>query len=127
MRIAPLLGIATVGLWPSLALAIDTSDFTLETTEDLYRVCSIAPNDPLHQQAIDFCEGFLLGIVSYHDAITDREHLKRFICYPPTATRDQGIQAFIDWGAAHQQDQKLMNEPPVKGAVRGLAAKWPCK
>jgi hypothetical protein len=127
MRIAALLGIAVLGLSPRIALAIDISNFTLKTTEDLYRVCSTAAEDPLRQQAIDFCEGFLLGVVSYHDGVTDREHLKRLICYPPTATRDQGIQAFIDWAAAHQKDQKFMNDPPVYGAVRGLAAKWPCK
>ena len=69
----------------------------------------------------------LLGVVSYHDAIVDREHLKPFLCYPPTATRNQGIQAFIDWAGSHQQDHKFMDDPPVVGAVRGLAAKWPCK
>lgn len=127
MRIVPWLGVAALGLWPGLAWALDTTDFTLRTTEDLFKVCSVAPDDPLHQQAVDFCEGFLLGVVSYHDAVTDREHLKRLICYPQTATRDQGIQAFVDWGAAHQQDQKFMGDPPVYGAVRGLAAKWPCK
>jgi Rap1a immunity proteins len=127
MRIAPLLGIAVLGLWPRLALAIDTSTFTLKTTEDLYRVCSIAPDDPLRREALDFCEGFLLGVVSYHDAVSDGKHLKRLICYPPTATRDQGIQAFVVWAAAHQQDQKFMNDPPAYGAVRGLAAMWPCK
>jgi len=127
MRIAAVLGIAVFGFLPRVALAIDISNFTLKTTEDLYRVCSTAPDDPLHRESLDFCEGFLLGVVSYHDAISDRKHLQRLICYPPTATRDQGIQAFIDWAAAHQQDQKFMNDPPVYGAVRGLAAKWPCK
>jgi len=50
----------------------------------------------------------LIGAVSYHDAITDRENLKRLICYPPTATRDQGVQAFIDWAAARQRDQTFL-------------------
>jgi Ssp1 endopeptidase immunity protein Rap1a len=127
MRIVALLSIAAIGLWPDLVQAMDTSYFTLKTTEDLYKVCSVAPDDPLRREALDFCEGFLLGVVSYHDAVTDRENLKRLICYPQTATRDQGIQAFVDWAAAHQQNQKFMNDPPVLGAVRGLAAKWPCK
>jgi len=126
MRLTPLLGMAVVALWPGLARATDTADFNLKTTQDLYRVCSVAPNDPLRREAIEFCEGFLLGVVTYHDAVTDRENLRRLICYPSTATRDQGIQAFIDWAAAHQQNQKFMNDPPVFGAVRGLASKWPC-
>jgi Rap1a immunity proteins len=134
MRLAPFLAIAALSLWPALTRAAETpehmlnsSDFTLKTAEDLYRVCSVAPDDPLHPQAINFCQGFLLGVVSYHDAVTDKQHLKRLICYPQTATRDQGIQAFIAWGAAHQKDHKFMNEPAVYGAVRGLASKWPCK
>jgi hypothetical protein len=68
-----------------------------------------------------------VGAVSYHDGISDLKNLKRFFCYKPTDTRDQGIKAFVDWAAAHQQDQKYMNAPPVYGVVRAFAAKWPCK
>jgi hypothetical protein len=126
MRISFFLAIAGVGLLPTVALATDSANFTLKTTEDLYTVCSTANGDPLRAQAINFCEGYLLGVVSYHDAIADRKHLHRFVCYPPTATRDEGVQAFIDWAASHQQDQELMNAPAVVGAIRGLASKWPC-
>jgi hypothetical protein len=103
------------------------ANFSLKTTEDLYRLCSTPADDPLRREAINFCEGFLLGVVSYHDAVTDRHHLRPLICYPPTVTRDDGVQAFIGWAASHQGDNKFMNDPPVLGAVRGLAHKWPCK
>ena len=126
MRISFLLAFAGVGLLPAVALATDSSNFILKTTKDLYTVCSTANSDPLRAQAINFCEGYLLGVVSYDDAIADSKHLHRLVCYPPTATRNEGIQAFIDWAASHQQDQELMNAPPVLGAIRGLAAKWPC-
>ncbi|HWI27566.1 MAG TPA: Rap1a/Tai family immunity protein [Stellaceae bacterium] len=116
-----------LSLWPVLAWAATPERLTLKTTEDLYRVCSSRPDDPLHVQEINLCQGFLLGVVSYHDAISDRRHLPRLICYPPTATRDEGIEAFVDWAANHQQDQKFMADPAVVGAVRGLAAKWPCE
>ena len=119
--------IAALGLAPALAHATDPATFTLKTTEDLYVVCSTPNSDPTRVQAINFCAGFLLGVVSYHDAVSDRRNLKRLICYPTGATRDQGIQAFVDWASSHQQDQKFMSDPPVMGAVRGLAAKWPCK
>ena len=134
MRRGLLLGIAALGLSPALARAAETTqhmlnstDIALYTTEDLYRVCTVRSDDPLEVQAINLCQGFLLGVVSYHDAVADRQHLKRLICYPQTATRDQGIEAFIAWGASHQRDQKYMTEPAVYGAVRGLASKWPCK
>jgi hypothetical protein len=122
-----MLGITALALWPAFAQAVEPNNFTLKTTADLYQVCSTAPDDPLRREAAEFCQGFLLGVVSYHDAISDKEHLKPFICYPQTATRDQGVQAFVDWAAAQKQNQKFMNDPPVVGAVRGLAAKWPCK
>lgn len=127
MRMPLLLAIAAIGLSPTIARATDTTNFTLKTTEDLYLVCSTPNNDPLREDAINFCAGYLLGVVNYHDAVVDRKNLKRFICYPQGVTRDDGIQAFIDWAGRHQQDRKFMNDPPVIGAVRGLAAKWPCK
>ncbi len=119
--------VASLGLWPSFVNAVETTHFMLKTTEDLYQVCSVRPDEPLHQEAINFCQGYLLGAVNYHDAVTDREHLKRLICYPQTVTRDDGIRAFVDWAASRRQDRKFMDEPPIFGAVRGLAAKWPCK
>jgi len=127
MRLAKIFGMAAIALLPGLAQASTTEDFVLKSTEDLYKVCTTPANDPLRAAAINFCEGFLLGVVGYHDAVTTRENLRRLICYPQGVTRDDGIQAFIDWAAAHQTDQKFMNDPPVVGAVRGLAAKWPCK
>ena len=121
-----LFAVAALSLCATVARAMDTADFTLKTTEDLYLVCSVAANDPLRPEAINFCEGFLLGVVTYHNAISDGKHLKRFICYPPSATRDQGIQAFVEWAARHQQDRKFMDDSALMGALRGLAAKWPC-
>jgi hypothetical protein len=118
---------AVIALWPGFARATDTADFTMNSTEDLFRICSSPADDPMHREAIHFCEGFLLGVVSYHDAVTVRQNLKRLICYPPGVTRDQGVQAFVAWATTHQQDQKFMSDPAVVGAVRGLAAKWPCK
>ena len=127
MRAAALLGVAMLGLWPSLAFAMDSTDLTLKTTEDLYQVCSVSADNPQYSDALSFCEGFLLATASYDYAISDREHLKRFICAPAGVTRDEGIQAFVVWAKANLQNQKYMDEPPVYGAVRGLTAKWPCK
>jgi len=46
MRKALLLGVAVLGLWPTLARAIDMASFVLKTTEDLYIVCSVPADDP---------------------------------------------------------------------------------
>ena len=128
MKVPVLLAIGAMALWPSLGRAADAGNFTLKTTEDLYAICSAASTStgPMHTAEANFCEGYVLGIVSYHDAIADRRHMKRLFCYPQTVTRDQAVQAFVDWAASHQQDRKFMNDPPVKGVVRSLAHQWPC-
>jgi hypothetical protein len=122
-----LLAVIALSLWPAVARAVDASNFVLNTTEDLYLVCSTADSDPLRPAAINFCEGFLLGVVTYQDAIADANPRKRLICYPQGITRDQGIQAFLGWAASHQQDRKFMTDSALMGALRGLASKWPCK
>lgn len=128
MRTTLVIGIASLALWGGLAKAqsLSAAELSLSTTEDLYRVCSADAGDPRQREALALCEGFLAGVVSYHDAVVDMKNLKRLICYPTSVTRDDGIRAFVDWAALHQQDQKYMNAPAVAGAVRGLAAKWPC-
>lgn len=126
MRFKALIALAGVCVWPIGATALDTPPLSLKTTEDLYHVCTPAPDDPQRREALDLCEGFLIGAVSYHDAVSDREHLKRLICYPTTVTRDEGVAAFVAWAQSHQQDGKFMSDPPVYGVVRGLASKWPC-
>ena len=111
MRVAPLLCAMALGLWPGLVQAVEVANFTLKTTEDLYRVCSVGSDDPLRREALDFCEGFLLGVVGYHDAVTDREHLKPLICYPQTVTRDDGDIMFdISQGGRllHTKDGELL-------------------
>ena len=106
--------------------AVEDIAFVLRNTGDLVDVCSIAEGDPRHLNAIHACMGYLEGVVDYHDAITEHEALKPLICYPPTATRQIGLQVFIDWGQANRDDEKLMGEPSVIGMVKALADKWPC-
>jgi Ssp1 endopeptidase immunity protein Rap1a len=119
-------GCVLAGVTATATRAADTAALSLKTTEDLYRVCTVPPSDPAYTETADLCEGFLIGAISYHDAIADRRRLKRLVCYPASATRTEGVQAFIAWAAGHQRDQKFMADPAVVGLVRGLAAKWPC-
>jgi hypothetical protein len=128
MRIRYLLGLAAFALWPGFVQAqgLTDSSFSMQTTQDLYRICSAANTDPMYLQAHAYCAGFLVAVVGYDYAISNRKNLKEFVCEPKTATDDQGIQIFVAWAAAHQQDQKLMSESPVYGAVRALHKQWPC-
>jgi hypothetical protein len=109
------------------ALAVEDEDIHFDTTEDLFQVCSVPPDAAEHVVASFACRGFIEGAVQYHDAVSDRRNLKRLICYPKTATVEDGRAAFVAWARPRVGDAALMEELPVVGLVRALAAKYPCQ
>ncbi len=109
------------------AIAVQDEDLDLDTTEDLYQVCSVQPGAAEYVAASFACRGFIEGAVQYHDAVSDRKHLKRLICYPKTATVADGRAAFVAWAERNLGSARLMDELPVIGLVRALADKYPCK
>jgi hypothetical protein len=119
-------GIAAV-LCSGAALAVQDEDLSFDTTEDLYQVCSVQPGAAEYVAASFACRAFIEAAVQYHDAVVDRRQLKRLICYPATATIADGRAAFVTWAQRNAGNETLMNELPVVGLVRALAAKYPCK
>lgn len=117
---------AILALWPGLTSAIERRDFWIADTVDLLELCTTPTDDPLRSQAINYCMAYLDGAVDYHDAISDHKEMERLICYPNTASLEEGVLVFIAWAQANQGDKKLMDEPTVIGVVRALEAKWPC-
>ena len=116
-----------LALWPSLALAVEVSNFTLKTTRDLLDLCTTPESDPVRKEAIHYCVGFLVGAVGYHNALAEIKDMKRITCYPEGTTREDGVRVFIAWAQARQADSSLMNESPIVGLMRSLSAQWPCK
>jgi Rap1a immunity proteins len=108
------------------AIAVQDEDVDLDTTEDLYQVCSVQPGAAEYVATSFACRGFIEGAVQYHDAVSDRKHLKRLICYPKTATVADGRAAFVAWAQRNLGNRKVMEEVPVIGLVRALADKYPC-
>lgn len=119
------LGMAVVCAQP--ALGVEDQDFNFKTTEDLYRVCSVDPEAVESVPASFACRGFIGGAIQYHDALTDRKHLKRLICYPKTATFADARAAFVAWAGRNAGNQSRMNEVAVVGLVRALAETYPCQ
>lgn len=109
------------------AFAVQDEDLDFDTTEDLYQTCSVEEGAAEYIPAIFACRGFIEATVQYHDEVTDRKNLKRLICYPKTATIADARAIFIAWAEKNAGNQKLMNETPVVGLVRALAARYPCK
>jgi len=109
------------------AIAVENEDVNFKTTEDLYQVCSVDAGAPEYIATSFACRGFIAATVQYHDEVSDRKKMKRLICYPKGATVADGRAAFVAWAEKHTGDKKLMDEVPVVGMVRALAAKYPCK
>jgi hypothetical protein len=101
------------------AAAVEDKNISFDTTEDLYRVCSVEPADPSYAAAQVACTAFIKATVEYHDLVSNQKHLKRLICYP------QG--AFLAWAQKNAGDAKRMAEMPVVGLVHALSKAYPCK
>jgi hypothetical protein len=109
------------------AFAVADEDLSFNTTEDLFQVCSVKEGAAEYIPASLACRAFIEATVQYHDEVSDRKHLKRLICYPSTATVEEGRQIFVGWATKNARNKKLMGEVPVVGLVRSLAARYPCK
>ena len=109
------------------AAAIEDKNISFDTTEDLYRVCSVDAADAAFTASQVACTAFIEATVQYHDAVSNRKQLKRLICYPQGATIADGRTAFLAWAQKNAGDAKRMAEMPVVGLVRALAKAYPCK
>lgn len=124
---AMLAALLATAVFASPAGAAQDADFHYDSTESLYRICSLAPDADGHLIASFACRAFLEATVQYHDGVTARNGLKRLVCYPQGATIEDARAVFVAWAQANAGDKELMGEQPVKGVVRALAAKYPCK
>jgi hypothetical protein len=94
---------------------------------ELYNTCAVAPDSAEYAVATYACLAFIGGAIQYHDAVSDRKHLKRLICYPKGATVTDGRAAFVAWGEKNLANKERMDEIAVVGLVRALAEKYPCR
>jgi hypothetical protein len=126
--LATTLGTAAVALALGQPVAaVDESNFRFDKTSDLAAVCSVTADAAEYALANQSCRAFIEAAVQYHDEISNRKKMKRLVCYPASATIEDGKAVFVAWAAAHASNQKLMNEVPVIGLMRSLNAKFPCK
>jgi len=102
-------------------------NFSLQTTRDLYELCSAPTDHQDYAPAIYSCRSFLEATVQYHDAVSDGKTLKRLICYPSGATLEDARDVFVAWVKANARNKAFMGEMPVMGVVRALEDKYPCK
>lgn len=114
-----------VFLMPGVSAAVDKDDFKVDTTKDLILLCQAPENDPLHEEAVHFCIGFLVGAYHYHAVSTSGEEGKPLVCLPdPAPPRGQVITQFVDWANDHPE---YMAEEPVDTWFRFLIETYPCE
>jgi hypothetical protein len=110
---------------PALAGAVTEKNFEVKTTQDLLDLCTASAKDPLYNQAVNFCHGFLVGAYQYYAAAAAGPDGVKLVCFPePPPTRNEAIGKFIEWAKAHPQ---YMQERPVETEFRFLVETWPCK
>ena len=120
-------GVLFATLLSQSAIAVQGADTDVYDVRELYTTCSVAPDSAKYTAASSGCLGFIGGAVQYHDAVSDRKHLKRLICYPKGATVTDGRAVFVAWGQKNLANEERMNEIAVVGLVRALAEKYPCR
>jgi len=113
-------------LVPGLAgAAVTDEDFVLSTTQNLVNLCSVSPSDPRAKEAIQMCEGFMLGAYHYYLATNSGKNDMRLVCMPnPTPSRNDVAAMFVEWINANPQ---YLKEAPVDSEFRFMSAKWPCQ
>jgi Rap1a immunity proteins len=115
-------------LVPGLAIAAVTDeDFVLGTTQNLVNLCSVSASDPRAKEAIQMCEGYMLGAYHFYLATNagQAKESMRLVCMPnPTPSRDEAVAMFVEWAKANPQ---YMKDASVETEFRFLSAKWPCK
>jgi hypothetical protein len=113
-------------LWtPGGAWAVTEEDFKADTTRNLFNLCAVAASDKMSQQAVHFCQGYLVGAYDAHIAENAGPDGIRLVCLPdPPPSRNEAAAAFVAWARAHPQ---YMNEAPVETEFRFLVDTWPCR
>lgn len=122
-----IVGVLFTTLMSQSAPAVQGADTDVYDVRELYTTCSVAPDSAEYAAASSGCLGFIGGAVQYHDAVSDRKHLKRLICYPKGATVTDGRAVFVAWGQKNLSNEERMKEIAVVGLVRALAEKYPCR
>ncbi|MEJ0015060.1 MAG: Rap1a/Tai family immunity protein [Acetobacteraceae bacterium] len=105
--------------------AVTESTFQLNTTSDLVDLCSAAPADPMGTAALNFCQGFALGVYRVLEEENAAKRIGKMFCIPETATqtRNEAIADFVQWA---KTSPAVLAQRPANGIVAYLQTKFPC-
>jgi hypothetical protein len=113
-----------LGILPIKASAAVTEDnFQVRTAGDLLELCKATPEDPKYTAAVNFCNGFAVGVyrVLEHE---NRAATRPLFCEPDRRpSRTEAINAFVQWATAHPAQNNL---EPANGLAAYLQQQFPC-
>ena len=121
LRFIMMLGILLPGL---ASAAVTEEDFVVKTTRNLVNLCTASPQDARYEEAINFCQGYMVGAYHYSIAEHSKDPKNLFVCLPdPKPSRNEVVALFVAWAKVNPQ---YMTDMPVESQFRFMAEKWPC-
>jgi Rap1a immunity proteins len=114
-----------IGLSAGSAHAAMTEDtFLLRNTGDLVELCSGAQSDPLYTAAVNFCQGFTVGVFRVLQEEDMAKLSQHMFCLPsPMPSRNETISSFVQWA---KSDGGRLTLTPADGVATFLAQQFPC-
>jgi hypothetical protein len=104
--------------------ATTPDNFVLHNAGDLVSVCTAAPSDPLYTGAVNFCQGFVVGVVSSLGELAKGHTQQGLFCLPsPMPTRTETITSYVQWASAKEE---RLNMPTTDSVAQFLAERYPC-
>ena len=100
-------------------------NFMVRTTGDLAELCSdTSPTDPMMTAAVNFCQGYIVGVYHVLTEVEQARTPKPAFCLPnPPPTRNQAIAEFVKWAKASPNDSAL---PAADGVFKFFEVRFPC-
>lgn len=98
-------------------------DPKLETTRALLELCAAEPGSPRYGARLSYCEGFIAGTGLLYEKLVDAGVIAPWACAPTAPSAEEIRTAFVTWAKANP---RYLDEPPVDGFWRAMAATWPC-
>ncbi len=122
--LALIAAVCAVALSTGPAGAAEPKHFVVDNSRDLVALCTTVPEDPLHEEAVHFCHGYLVGAYHYHLLSTSGPGAEPMTCMSdPAPSRDEAVTDFIAWVV---DNPRYMEEEAVDTMLRWLMDRFPC-
>jgi hypothetical protein len=103
--------------------AVTEDNFLLRNAADLVAVCSAPAGDPMMTAAVNFCDGFTVGVYRTLAAEQAAMQSKLFCVVGPVPTRSEAVARFVAWA---QSRPDVLSEQPEDAILAYLQVRFPC-